>query len=248
MIAWRPLLIALMSLYVGQAWGQDNSDDPIIRYEIVDDYEEGESEEFEPPIQSINYILETAVPLNKGEFFYQNILLFGQRFGYGVSDRFTLNGGIELFNLVNGNQSPTIYLGPKLNLNDRYDPIKVAVGTNFFYRSDFGFAEYGGNIYGVITIGDLDNNLTAGIHFGYDRFEFFGSPLIQISGKVRLSDHWGLVLESVNLTDTNDFVAVPALFIRFMSPSLVVDLGAATTSVGGGVVPLANFAIQLNKR
>ena len=241
---WRFLILVCVIMACGHSviLCQDDQDSLVIEYYIADDESSlasNGSERFEPPIASLNYLLETAIPVEKGKLFYQNILLLGQRFGYGITDALTINGGVEFFSTLNSD-SPTVLIGPKYTFNDRNDPVKLAVGTNFFISP---FAS-GGTIYSAVTLGNLDNNLTGGIHFGYDRFEFFDIPLIQISGKLRLSKHFGLVLDSVSLSDSG-FFTVPSFFVRYMSRKVVFDLGFVTAS-GEGSIPLANFAVQLN--
>jgi len=219
------------------------TDSLVIDYRIVDDESlapDEQSDSFESPIASLNYLLETATPIEQGKLYYQNILLFGQRFGYGLTDAISIIGGTEFVSLFQ-DESPTVLIGPKFSFSDRYDPVKVAVGANFFA----GSLVSGGTIYGVVTVGNLDNNLSAGINFGYDRFELFDVPLIQISGKVRLSKHWGLVLDSASVLDSGDFSTLPTFFIRFMSHKLVFDIGVGTIT-DGSTFPLGNLAIQLN--
>lgn len=236
-------LIAIITICHCKLTAQTNTDSLVIEYQIADDESlvpDREFDSFEPPIASLNYLLETATPIDQGKLYYQNILLFGQRFGYGLTDAISIIGGTEFVSLFQ-DETPTVLIGPKFSFSDRYDPVKVAVGANFFA----GSLVSGGTIYGVVTVGNLDNNLSAGINFGYDRFEFFEIPLIQISGKVRLTKNVGLVLDSASVLNSGDFSTVPTFFIRFMSHKLVFDIGVGTIT-DGSTFPLANFAIQLN--
>lgn len=215
---------------------EDSKDDGIgIRYVIVD--------QFEPPVSSLNYFLETAIPLDPGEIYYQNIQLFGQRFGFGITERFSINGGLEIIGPLIGT-APIVFIAPKFTLNDRYDPIKVAFGANLV--SLFGSDGLVGTIYGAVTIGNLNNHLTAGLHLGYDSFGAFGIPLIQISGQLRFSNRFGLILDSLNLIDSGEFLGIPAVLGRYMTDRFVIDLGILVID-DFGAGPVANFAIILNR-
>ncbi len=240
--AWNIIqLIAMMTMCHCQLISQ--TDSLVIEYRIEDDQfllPDEKSDSFEPPIASLNYLLETATPIDQGKLYYQNILLFGQRFGYGLTDALSLNVGTEFISFFQ-DDSPTFLIGPKYSFSDRSDPVKIALGTNFAVGpfSNFGF------VYGVVTIGDLNNNLSAGIHFGYDRFEFFEIPAIQISGQLRLSKHFGLVLDSATVIDSGDLSSLPTFFVRYMNRKVVFDVGVGTLT-DSVTFPLANFAVVLN--
>lgn len=213
------------------------SDDVIIDYKIVD--------RFESPIPSINYLTETAIGLRKGELYYQNILLFGQKFGLGITDHFSMNMGFELYSMFDG-RAPSVLVAPKLTFNDREDPVKFGIGSNFVFISDFGSDQVAGSFYGLATFGNTDNHLTVGVGVGYDSYSIYGVPVFQVSGQLRLSDHFAFVLDTLTLYYDSDYGSANSFFFRYMNEKFVFDLGGLVSLTGPEGIPLANFAVRLN--
>ncbi len=233
----RVLHIAiLLTIWTSYAFGQE-SDDIEFEY-VIDDYNE-------PPVPSINYLTETAVGLRKGEVYYQNILLFGQKFGFGLTDHFSINAGFEFLSVINGG-TPVLLFAPKYTFNERHEEIKFGVGSNLLLIPETGFGNLAGSLYGLVTFGNLDNNLTAGLGVGYDNSGVSSNPVIQLSGQVRLTKVLALVLDSLTVQYDDNYYPFTSLFIRFMTSSLVFDVGGAASITDGGAIPLANLAISLN--
>lgn len=198
---------------------------------------------FTPPVPSINYLTETAFGLKKGEYYYQNILLFGQKFGIGISESFSINAGFELASLAFDNSAPAILIAPKFTFKETDSNVRYGIGTNFLYLSEISSTSFVGSLYGIATFGDYDNNFTVGLGLGYDNFNISGSPVLQLSGQVRLSRAIGLVLDSISTNTFGDFGAGVSLMIRLMTKDLLLDFGVLGAS-DGGAIPMANFAIK----
>ena len=231
-------LLLLWSAMSGWSQISDSIDnETIIEYEIID--------RFEAPLPSINYLTETGIGLNKGELYYQNILLFGQKFGFGITDHFSLNMGFEVYSLFDG-RTPSILIAPKVTFNDRDASVKFGLGTNFVFISDFGSDQIAGSFYGLATFGGTDNNLTLGVGVGYDSYGISDTPVFQLSGQLRLSNHFGLVMDSLSIYYDADYNTATSLFFRYMNRKLIIDLGGLIGLTGPESIPLANFAIRLN--
>ena len=198
---------------------------------------------FTPPVPSINYLTETAFGLNKGEYYYQNILLFGHKFGIGISESFSLNAGFELASLVFDNSAPALLIAPKFTFKESKANVRYGIGTNFIYLSEISSTSFVGSIYGLATFGDYDNNFTVGLGMGYDNFNISSSPVLQLSGQVRLSRAIGLVLDSLSTNVFGDFGSGASLMLRLMTKDLLLDLGILGAS-DGGAIPMANFAVK----
>lgn len=236
-VIYKAILYSSLLLISYASLAQDSDEDVIIEYEIVD--------RFESPIPSINYLTETGIGLRKGELYYQNILLFGQKFGLGITDHFSLNMGFEVYSMIDG-RAPSILVAPKLTFNDRDDPVKFGIGSNFVFISEFGSDQVAGSFYGLATFGNTDNHLTLGIGVGYDSYDIYGVPVFQVSGHLRLSDHFALVLDTLTLYYDSDYGSANSFFFRYMNKDFIIDLGGLVSLTGPEGIPLANFAIRLN--
>lgn len=141
----------------------------------------------------------SAIPIKKGEGYYQNIWLLGNTVNYGITNHFSLGGGIGF---------PLCYMisakaGYKVAKN-----VHVAGGGVFagaFYGINFGL----GAAYGAVTIGNDDNNFTLAGGYGLTRqlvssgaftsnYEWKPTPrpMFTASGMVRLANHFSLVTEN----------------------------------------------------
>ena len=231
-LLWSVLLLSSYTIVA-----QEVEEDIIVEYKIID--------RFESPIPSINYLTETAFGLRKGEIYYQNILLFGQKFGIGISDHFSINTGFELYSMFDG-RAPSILIAPKFTFNEREAPVKFGVGSNFVLVSTSGSNQVAGSFYGLATFGNTDNHLTLGVGMGYDSYGLYGVPVFQVSGQLRLSDHFALVLDTLTLYYDSDYGSANSFFFRYMNKDFIIDLGGLVSLTGPEAIPLANFAVRLN--
>jgi len=119
----------------------------------------------------------SAIPLKRGEGYYQNSYLIINMFNVGATDHFSMGGGFELISTFTGN--PTIFITPKIS-GKVGDKTYLGIGTIAGISTLTG--EGGNNIsgfgicYGVATFGNRDDNLTTGLGFGFldDSFQKTG--------------------------------------------------------------------------
>jgi hypothetical protein len=149
---------------------------------------------FENPNASRYFISASAYNLKKGQHTYQNTYLGMNSFNFGISDKFSLSTGFELFStfiyLLGGDFKPSIYVSPKcgFKVNDNFH-----LGGGIFYANHiselFSFDKGISYIYCNGTYGTLNNNLTIGLGWA-------GVPLLTLCGQARLSEHCSLVTEN----------------------------------------------------
>ena len=175
----------------------------------------------------------SAYNLAPGEGYYQNTYLVLNSFNLGVLKNFTFGGGIELISTfsVDG-AGPIFFLTPKyvFELNSKWH-----AGVGLFYvstpnidddetednnsskRSDLGIG------YGIVTYGSENNNITAGLGWGFFDGETSDSPIITISATRRISKKMALVTENWLITSV-DGMNIYSYGIRFFGEKIAVDL------------------------
>ncbi|MDQ3045928.1 MAG: hypothetical protein M3R27_00140 [Bacteroidota bacterium] len=135
----------------------------------------------------------SAMALKKGEGYYQNIYGLGNAVNYGLTDNFTIGGGLvgPLGGYVNAKVG--INLGEYLNVG-----AGAIAGNGFFpvngdnLGMGLGFA--------VVTVGNFDHNITVGAGYGFlnagGTTDAMEKPLYVINGMARVGKKFALVTEN----------------------------------------------------
>lgn len=206
--------------------------------------------------------------LKKGEGYYQNVYVDISMFGYGVTDWFSIGGGIELVatlaSLTQGQFTPLWVLTPKVgfpigkNLHLGAGFMGGAIGGMGFNTGFFGW----GITYGVLTYGDVDNNFTIGAGLPMTTVEMnngkhLGSPIIVVDVMYRVSQKVSLISENwiftgKGLAGTDGFGSLLGYGIRLWGESMSFDIGfinnkdiASILIIG---IPYVDFVYRFNKR
>lgn len=162
--------------------------------------------------------------LKKGQGYFSDYYLFFPGVAFGISDQFTMGGGMSLIPGV-GLDNQVFYLTPKLGLHAS-PKANVAVGVLFIVLPNVADANSAGVLYSVSTFGSEDQSLTAGIGFGFAGGEFSEKPMIVLGFESRISRRVAFVSENWILPGVDQPLASAGL--RFMGESLSVDLALAT--------------------
>lgn len=167
------------------------------------------------------YFISPGIQLKKGDGYYQNVDLSINTVSYGITNFFSIGGGVELYSTLHG--QPIFILMPKLGF-------KVAksfwLGGGILYvnLSALKDVDISGGLgigYGSATYGNENNNLSLGIGWGYVGSRWSDRPVITLSGMTRVSPRFGLVTE-------NWFVPNYSVFtygVRFIGEKISVDIG-----------------------
>lgn len=179
---------------------------------------------FENPHATRLLFAPTAIPLKKGEAYYQNIYVFGNMFNYGIIDNLSVGAGfdfITMFSQSNGDWRPI------LNFNIK-SGFKVSenfhLGVGGIYAGMLG--EFSaGILYGNGTYGNYNSNVTLGLGWGFVDGTFEAKPFIMIGGMARLSEKLWFVSENwiVPVNDPGYYV-VFSYGLRFAAKRIAVDL------------------------
>ena len=100
---------------------------------------------------------------------------------------------------------------------------KLYIGGGILYANTSAFELGASGIgYGVVTYGNTDNNITAGLGWGIVDGEFSEKPIITISGMTRVSRRLGLVSENW-FVPIDGYKGIASYGMRFMNESITVD-------------------------
>ncbi len=160
----------------------------------------------------------TAWPLGNGEGYYQNTYLVANTFFVGAGNNLVIGGGFEILSLSAGN--PIYFLMPKIGVPIS-ENVAVGGGVAIAGMADEGLAGIG---YGVLTLGNHDDNVTFGLGYGWNDKEAMDQPIVTISGMLRTSRSFALVTENWFVPDNGGTYYIISYGMRFMSESLSVDV------------------------
>lgn len=132
----------------------------------------------------------SAFMLKKGDGYYQNAYILSNSVSYGVSDHFTIGGGIIL---------PVIfYITPKVGFSPGdYLHLGAGIIAGGTYLNSGIMAGIG---YGLVTIGTRDYHLTMGAGYGAiyleKAWQETRKPIFAFSGTARLNKRFSFVSEN----------------------------------------------------
>jgi hypothetical protein len=199
---------------------------------------------FPNPHPTRYFFAPSAINLKKGEGYYQNAYIIFNSFNYGVSDNFSIGGGIEFISLfaslAMGNFQPIVFVTPKVGFKVA-DRVHAGGGLLYVRVPNFDSNESGNHAllaYGVGTYGTTDHNATLGAGWGYFEGETTSRPILTINGMTRVGRNVSLVTENwfapfqrhtntrPGVTETRYvYQGLASYGIRFFGEKLSVDLG-----------------------
>lgn len=222
----------------------------ISRIEVVSDESvKGSQYWFENPNSTRYFVGPSAFNLKKGEGYYQNNYIFLNSVNVGITKNISMGAGFELLSTFGINTGgPIFYVTPKVgfkaakNLHVGGGVLYASIPV-YTYNSSTKKRSGLGAGFGVITLGDKDNNFTLGGGYGFSNNEWSKRPMITASGMVRIGRKSSLVTEnwfypqkeyaySNNGQGFQTTVAVSYKYrglvsygVRFFGESMSVDLG-----------------------
>jgi len=208
---------------------------------------------FENPHATRLLFAPTAIPLKKGEAYYQNIYVFGNMFNYGIIDNLSVGAGFDFITMFS---QPDGEWRPILNFNIKSG---FQVSENFHLAAGGIYATMlgefsAGILYGNGTYGNYNSNFTLGLGWGFVDGSFEAKPFIMIGGMARISEKLWFVSENwiVPVNDPGYYV-VFSYGLRFAARRIAVDLAfinskdiAQEFMVLG--FPFVDFVVKLGKK
>lgn len=187
--------------------------------------------------------------LKKGEGYYQNIWVLWNQFAYGVTNNFSIGGGMIPLFLFGGGPTP-VFLTPKFSIP--IDKDKFNIGAGALLGTVLGESETGfGILYGLSTLGSPDNNVTFGLGYGFAGGEWASSPMINLNGMFRVSSRGYFITENyfINLGDGG--IAIITLGGRWIIKKAALDFGlvipAGSDIEAFVAIPWLGFTVPFGK-
>jgi hypothetical protein len=169
------------------------------------------------------FVTPTAFNLRKGEGYYGNIFLFFNYAGYGFTDYFSISAGTELISILSGETGglPSIFfINPKFSFKaDKSLTIGAGVLLGISRELFDNNRQVNPLPYGVVTLGNRNNNLSVGLATAFDGEA--NSSVVTISGQARLSRGVALMSENFIGPDFNFGVSG----FRFMNKNFAFNAG-----------------------
>ncbi|MFN8570647.1 MAG: hypothetical protein U0132_01245 [Gemmatimonadaceae bacterium] len=190
----------------------------------------------------------TAFPLEQGTGYFSDIYLFLAGAQWGITNRFSLGGGLSLFPTSNFSDN-MFYLTPKVTVVDA-PQLKMSLGGFLGWvgaAADEGESGSLGLLYGVASTGTRDNNLSLGLGWGYYGGNIADIPVIMLGGQRRISRRMSLISENWFVHDAGDTNGAISYGLRFLGERMSVDL-AFINALGKDMifpgVPFVGFAVK----
>lgn len=180
------------------------------------------------PYPTRYFFAPSAYSLAKGEGYYQNVDLLLHSVNFGITDHFSMGGGIEFistFATIGTDWSPIFFITPKVGY-EVAENLNVGAGLLWVY---FGpLSEFVDNPsfnmeYALVTYGNKENNVTLGVSTTYreGKFWFDGAP-ITLNGMFRMGRKTSFLTENWFVPGS---MGVYTYGVRFFGSKISVDLG-----------------------
>lgn len=157
-------------------------------------------------MQSTRYFWQpSGYGLKKGEGYYQNVWILINQFSVGVTDNFLIGGGMIPLFLFAGGSTP-VWFNAKGSIPINKDNFNLGVGGLFatvLGEEGINF----GIVYGTITIGSKDKNVSFGTGYGYAGSNWANSPTFSFSALQRTGPK-GYFLTENYFISTGDGVGI----------------------------------------
>ncbi len=147
-----------------------------------------------------NILGPNAFGLRKGQKQYSNFMLGYNQMAFGLSDRFSLYAGIEVFSLLVGIAEgdfigPGMVLRPHFSFPLKQDKLTFGCGVLAGGIVGTGDGAFGLAPYGSIAVGDKDRNLNVNFGIGIGGGSV-SPPFFAVNGNLRLTPGFGLNMEN----------------------------------------------------
>jgi hypothetical protein len=185
---------------------------------------------FRNPFATQGLFFPTGLGLKKGEGNYQNLMLGLNSVQYGITDYFSLGGGLEILSLISTGSPAVVYIQPKLSysLSNNWH----VSGGVYLFTSGRNFSSNSGIValpFANLTYGNRDNNITVGTYVSTQGGQ--GGKLFLIGGQIRTVRQFSLISELYFIDDST----LINLGGRYISESLVsINFGLFRSIMSGG--------------
>ena len=187
--------------------------------------------------------------LRTGEAYYQNTWVFFNQLSYGITDYFSMGGGVMPLFLIAGSPTP-VWITPKISIPLVKDKLNLGAGTllTWVIGEDVGF----GIGYGAFTVGGRDKNLTLGAGWAFSGGQWADAPTLMLSGMTRVSKKTYLITENYLIGLSGYTIGIISAGGRSVQKRLAVDYGLVFP-LGAGMdtfvaIPWLGIAVPFGNR
>jgi len=164
------------------------------------------------------FINQSGYSLKKGQSYYENVGVFFNSYSVGITDNFSITGGIEIATLLFGQSPPSLFVTPKFTIPFGEGAGGFSVGSTVFVI----FVDNGPYTVGVAqaaaTFGTRNNNFTIGSGIGFSFEDGIAESVVpfNLSGMWRLSKKISFMTDNfiISYDDFNDFESILSAGIR----------------------------------
>lgn len=186
--------------------------------------------------------------LKKGEGYYQNIWVLFNHFSVGVTDNFSLGGGVIPLFMFAGAATP-VWITPKFSIPVTENKLNVGVGGLF--GTVAGLEETGfGLAFGHLTLGPRDRNVTFGMGYGYAGGDWANRPTLSIASSIRTGPRGYFMTENYYISTGDTGGGLLSFAGRRLYKKTALDYGLILPLGTGGVliaVPWLGLTIPFGK-
>jgi hypothetical protein len=161
--------------------------------------------------------------LKQGEGYYQNIWVLFNQASYGVSNHFSVGVGVVPMFLLNSRENP-IWITPKFSIPVIDNKLNVGIGTIFATVTNVNQSS-AGLLYGTVTYGTRDKNISLGMAYGYTMEDMAHIPLINLSGMARLRQRLYFVSENYIVIANGEVAGFISAGFRSITKKVALDYG-----------------------
>jgi hypothetical protein len=204
---------------------------------------------FENPQSARYFWAPNGYGLKKGEGYYQNVWIFFNQMSVGVTDNFSMGGGIVPLFIFGGAPTP-VYITPKFSIpvvENKFNIGLGALGVTVVGEEDASAAL----LYGTTTFGSKDRNISVGLGYGYASGQWSNGPAINISGMVRTGPRGYFITENYYIGLGGDAAGIISLGGRSIIKRVSLDYGGFIPIVESDtfiMIPWLGITVPLNKK
>ncbi len=191
----------------------------------------------EDPSNSRLFLAPTARVPGHGHGYFGVYELVIPSFGVGIGNAFMISGGFSAIPGIDL-RDQVYYIAPKAQVfNSEY--VQGAVGL--FWAKPGTSEESVGMVYSGVTAGTPRAALSGAIAFPFGSGSGFSdNPLLMVGGEVRATKRLKFITENWIAPSEDD--SIVSFGLHIIASRLTVEVAVATTTGGGGFLPVVNFS------
>ena len=201
---------------------------------------------FENPQATRYFWSPNGYGLRKGEAYYQNVWVLFNQVAVGVTDNFSIGGGMVPLFLFAGAPTP-VWITPKVSFPVVEDKVNIGVGALVGTLIGGGEDVEGsaGILYGLSTFGSRDKNASIGLGYGFAGGEMASTPVVTFSGLLRTGARGYLLTENYVIRSGGETFSMFMVGGRRIINKAGLDFGVVIPGQSGDfiAIPWLGFTI-----